>query len=119
MLIRDPRFATSSLAVVSRSCAEILGRYRDFYLTGYYNLVHQHLRHFVTCAHLVIYCFWKYAMMKREAEELLSIASWLIQFFEPRWGDQALHARLKLHLVAGAFGARVLCTLWNEAHDQV
>ena len=51
-------------------------------------------------------------MMKREAEELLSIASWIIQFFELRWGDQALHARLKLHLVAQSFGESVLALAW-------
>jgi hypothetical protein len=105
----DNRFAVSSLAILARSASQILFRYHDFYLTQHYNLVWQHLLHVVTSAHLVLLCFWRFEITKREAESSLSTAVWILVLSEPRWTAQARRAREKIEAIAVSFGKSQDC----------
>lgn len=93
--------------MLARSAVQILSRYRYVYENEIYNLVWQHWKHILTCAHIVLLCFWRYELTKDEAEQNLSTALWLLKLAEPRWGDQARMAREKIESVAGAFGEMV------------
>jgi hypothetical protein len=90
--------------MLARSAVQILSRYRYVYENEIYNLVWQHWKHILTCAHIVLLCFWRYELTKDEAEQNLSTALWLLKLAEPRWGDQARMAREKIESIAGAFG---------------
>lgn len=102
--LRDRRVSMSSLSVLARSATQVLVRYNAIYRRLPYNLMYQHLRQVVTCAHIVLVCFWRYEITKPEAEITLSIAVWIISLMEPRWREMASEARRKVVLVAGALG---------------
>lgn len=94
----------ASLAVLARSTAKILECYYDIYLHVEYNLVWQHLRHLVTCAHVVIIAFWRFELTKTEAETALGQTVWMLSLMEPKWKMQASEARRKILMIANALG---------------
>jgi hypothetical protein len=106
--------------MLARSAVQILSRYRYVYENEIYNLVWQHWKHILTCAHIVLLCFWRYELTKDEAEQNLSTALWLLKLAEPRWGDQARMAREKIESIAGVFGetGSVKVHIVRDAHGQ-
>lgn len=104
LTVNDRRLAMSSLTILARSAVKILDAYSKMYLDLAYNLVWQHVRHVVTCAHLVLLCFWRYEMTKAEAETSLGLATWMLGLMEPRWGVSASESRRKIVAVAEMMG---------------
>lgn len=93
-----------SLTVLARAATRILECYGDIYRRLVYNLVWQHLRHVVTCAHIIIIAYWRFELTKPEAEHVLGLATWILSLMEPRWGRQVSEANRKITLVANALG---------------
>lgn len=102
--LNDPRLSVASYAVLARSACSILLRYHSIYRHVTYNLVWQHLRHVVTCAHIVLLCYWRFELSKAEAEQNLKMAAWMLSLMVPRWTNQASDARRKIINVANALG---------------
>jgi hypothetical protein len=106
--LNDSRLSMSSLAVLSRSALKILACYYEMYLRHEYNLIWLHLRHLVTCAHIVIIAHWRFELTKAEAETALGQALWIIGLMEVRWRTQASEARRKILQVANALALPVV-----------
>ncbi|GMK56148.1 hypothetical protein CspeluHIS016_0212040 [Cutaneotrichosporon spelunceum] len=107
LTVHDRRLSMSSLAVLARAATRILECYGDIYRRLVYNLVWQHLRHVVTCAHIVIIAYWRFELTKSEAEHVLGLATWMLSLMEPRWQQQASEGIRKITQVANALGLNV------------
>ena len=101
--VRDDRLSCSSWAGLARGAIHILSKYRNLYTTASYNFVWTHYRRIVTCAHLVLLCFWRYELEKGEAEQHLCIALYLLDLTSTRRAE-AVDARRKIEVIAQAMG---------------
>lgn len=116
--MKDPRFNMSSLAILARSATEIMRNYHDYYSTRPYLGIWQHLRHIITSAHIGLLCFWRHELHRREAEQIVSSAVWILQLAEPRWPVLASSARLKIEEIVKAMGEPPLnCFSCNYNHS--
>lgn len=109
--MNDRRLAVSSLSILARAATKILAAYSRIYQTSQYNLVWQHLRHIVTCAHIALLCYWRFEMTKAEAEDAVGSATWMLSLMEPRWGRSVTEAIHKLNAVAEVMGESSVCNL--------
>jgi hypothetical protein len=83
--VSNPLLTVSSLAIIARSATQILLAYRAIYRTRVYNLAWPQLRRVVTCAQLILQCYWRYELQKEEAETAMRIVFELLDTLRARW----------------------------------
>lgn len=68
------------------------------------NMVWQHLKIVVACAHIVLFSFWRYELREDEAARALDLSLEVLMAMQPRWGLQIEDAVHNIHVMADVVG---------------
>jgi hypothetical protein len=94
------------MSVISRSAVKIISVIHHMYSHELddINMVWQHLRKVVTCAHIALLSYWRYELREPEAATAVQEALHVLGILQVRWGRQVADAIFNIYELASVLG---------------